>query len=187
MPDHSRQSKLMPKTSRGLSLTPSTPTSSSNSIDRKPQEWKKKWLTEKYPCFYCGQVGHWLPNCPTKAVVDQMKHQCRQNAVVVSIGAIPLPCCGDALLDLGATHSIVGKILFFTHLSSTDLTLSVALNHQFPIGGIGTIQLLTPNGPITLSKVLYCKHIPGIIISLGQLFNDNIHIFFSNGLFYFAA
>ncbi|MBW0528771.1 hypothetical protein O181_068486 [Austropuccinia psidii MF-1] len=96
---------------------------------------------------------------------------------------MPLPGCGDALLDLGATHSIVGNISFFTHLSSTNLTLSVASNHRFPIGGIGTIRLLTPNGPINLSNVLYRKHIPGVVISLGQLFNDNIHIFFSNGLF----
>ncbi|MBW0528772.1 hypothetical protein O181_068487 [Austropuccinia psidii MF-1] len=74
-PDHSRQSKLMPRTSRGPSLPPSTLTPSSNSIDSKPEEWKRKWLTAKNPCFYCGQVGHWLPNCPTKAMADRMKHQ----------------------------------------------------------------------------------------------------------------
>ncbi|MBW0538332.1 hypothetical protein O181_078047 [Austropuccinia psidii MF-1] len=182
-PDRSRQSKSTPKTSRGPSLAPSTPTPSSNSIDRKPDKWKKKWLTKKNPCFYCGQVGHWLPNCPTKAMADRMKHQRRQNVVVASIGAMPLPGCGDALLDSGATHSVVGDLSFFTTLSLTDLTLSVASNHRFPIGGIGTVRLLTPNGPITLSNVLYCKHIPGVVISLGQLFNDNIHIFFSNGLF----
>ncbi|MBW0524484.1 hypothetical protein O181_064199 [Austropuccinia psidii MF-1] len=105
-PDLSWQSKLTPKTSHGPSLTPSTLTSSSNSICIKPEEWKKKWLTAKNPCFDCGQVGHWLPNCPTKVVVDQMKHQHRKKVVVASIAAMPLPGCRDALLDSGATHSV---------------------------------------------------------------------------------
>ncbi|MBW0476761.1 hypothetical protein O181_016476 [Austropuccinia psidii MF-1] len=161
MPDHSRQSKLTPKTSCDPSLTPSTPTSSSNSIDRKPEKWKKKWSTAKNPCFYCGQVGNWLPNFPTKAVADWMKHQRQQNVGVASIGAMPLPGCGDAFLDSGATHSIVGNISFFTHLT-------LYFNHQWflPIQQSFSFNTSPTIQPITIS------HPPPVNLSTRPISSD---------------
>ncbi|MBW0540889.1 hypothetical protein O181_080604 [Austropuccinia psidii MF-1] len=30
------------------------------------EELKKQWLTPRNPCFYCGEAGHWAPECPAR-------------------------------------------------------------------------------------------------------------------------
>ncbi|MBW0553287.1 hypothetical protein O181_093002 [Austropuccinia psidii MF-1] len=63
---HSWQSAPTPKTNPILPSLSSNSPSPLNSIDRKSEDWKRKWLTTKSPCFYCGKVGHWLLSCPTR-------------------------------------------------------------------------------------------------------------------------
>ncbi|MBW0513325.1 hypothetical protein O181_053040 [Austropuccinia psidii MF-1] len=48
------------------------PSMTAQSIDQQSPDWKKKWLTSKNPCFYCGGTGHWAPNCPTLELPIQL-------------------------------------------------------------------------------------------------------------------
>ncbi|MBW0510631.1 hypothetical protein O181_050346, partial [Austropuccinia psidii MF-1] len=48
---------------------------------------------------------------------------------------------------------------------------------------IGTIELHTSYGLLRLNNVLYCRNIPGVILSLGHLLKENFSVFFSNNLF----
>ncbi|MBW0537164.1 hypothetical protein O181_076879 [Austropuccinia psidii MF-1] len=109
------------------------------SIQNQSPEWKKKWLTARNPCFYCGGSGHWAPNCPVKAKAKQAHRQQSRGALVAWLGVIPMLENGEGLLDSGATHSVVGNIFLFTQLSPDDMSLSVASWHCFNVDGIGTI------------------------------------------------
>ncbi|MBW0551217.1 hypothetical protein O181_090932 [Austropuccinia psidii MF-1] len=132
------------------------------------------------PCHYCGEVGHWSPDCPIKAKATSARNQyCQPIATVASMGNVPTLEEYDALLDLGATHLVVGNISLFTLLKPTDMVLSVALSHWFKLNGIGEIILSTTNGSIK-KNVLYCKHITGTILSLGHLLKGNFELHFQH-------
>ncbi|MBW0565413.1 hypothetical protein O181_105128 [Austropuccinia psidii MF-1] len=137
-----------------------------------------------FPCHYCGEVGHWCPTCPvkTKASEARIKAQ-HQKANIAGIGVVSTLEGSEALLDSGATHSVVGHLSLFTSLTSTDMTLSVASSESFKVNAIGTIELPTSNGIICLNNVLYCCNIPGVILSVGHLLKEHFLVSFSNNVF----
>ncbi|MBW0536826.1 hypothetical protein O181_076541, partial [Austropuccinia psidii MF-1] len=140
--------------------------------------------SSNFPCHYCGEIGHWSPNCPIKAKANEAKNKARyQRASVAGIGVVPTLEASEALLDSGATHSVVGNISLFTSLTSTDMTLSVASSESFQVNAIGTIELHTSYGLLRLNNVLYCQDIPGVILSLGHLLKENFSVSFFNNLF----
>ncbi|MBW0538726.1 hypothetical protein O181_078441 [Austropuccinia psidii MF-1] len=137
-----------------------------------------------FPCHYCGEVGHWSPNCPVKAKANEARTKARhQKAKVAGIGVVPTLEASEALLDSGATHSVVGHLLLFTSLMSTNMTLSVASSESFRVNAIGTIELSTSGGVLRLHNVLYCRNIPWVILSLGHLLKERFLVSFSNDLF----
>ncbi|MBW0562949.1 hypothetical protein O181_102664 [Austropuccinia psidii MF-1] len=82
--------------------------------------------SSRYPCHYCGEVGHWLANCPVRAKANEARSGSQfQNVNVSRIGVVPMIENDAALLDSGAMHSVVGNISLFTSLVKTDMTLSV--------------------------------------------------------------
>ncbi|MBW0583837.1 hypothetical protein O181_123552 [Austropuccinia psidii MF-1] len=77
--------------------------SDSSPIAGKSEEWKKKWLTPRNPCFYGGEVGHWVPDCPAMKVKDRINSP---RPSIARIGAVPALENNEILLDSGATHSV---------------------------------------------------------------------------------
>ncbi|MBW0478885.1 hypothetical protein O181_018600 [Austropuccinia psidii MF-1] len=137
-----------------------------------------------FPCHYCGEVGHWSPNCPVKAKANEARTKARrQKASVAGIGVVPTLEASEALLDSGATHLVVGHLSLFTSLMSTNMTLSVASSESFRVDAIGTIELSTSSGILWLHNVLYCCNIPGVILSLGHLLKERFLVSFLNDLF----
>ncbi|MBW0515792.1 hypothetical protein O181_055507 [Austropuccinia psidii MF-1] len=64
----------------------------------------------KYPCHYCGEVGHWLPNCPTRLKAYAARNRARGSGVnVASLGVVPLLEDTEGLIESGATHSALGS------------------------------------------------------------------------------
>ncbi|MBW0461685.1 hypothetical protein O181_001400 [Austropuccinia psidii MF-1] len=136
------------------------------------------------PCHYCGEIGHWSPTCPIKAKAFEIRFKGRQqSANVASMGVVPLLEDNEALLDSGAMHSVVGNLSLFTSLSTADMMLSVASSESFQVDGIGTIKLHTPYGLLQLNNVLYCRNIPGVLLSLGHLLNEGFSISFLDNYF----
>ncbi|MBW0535088.1 hypothetical protein O181_074803 [Austropuccinia psidii MF-1] len=150
----------------------------------RSDEWKKKWLTPRNLCFYCGESGHWVPDCPAKK--KAMAVRTRINSLrlsIAKIGAVPALENNEILLDSGATHSVVGDLSLFIDLKSTNMKLSVASSEKFDVGAIGSIKLITKFGPMIVENVLYCSAIPGVVLSIGQLLDQGFDIKFDNGLF----
>ncbi|MBW0497894.1 hypothetical protein O181_037609 [Austropuccinia psidii MF-1] len=63
------------------------------------------------------------------------------------------------------------------------MTLSVASDQKLQVAGIGQIQLKIGKGTLTIKNVFYCKDIPGIILSIGQMINQLIKITFCKNQF----
>ncbi|MBW0544491.1 hypothetical protein O181_084206 [Austropuccinia psidii MF-1] len=63
------------------------------------------------------------------------------------------------------------------------MSLSVASNQKLPVVGIGQIRLKMKKGFLTINNVLYCKEIPGIILSIGQMIGQLIGVTFFNNQF----
>ncbi|MBW0538074.1 hypothetical protein O181_077789 [Austropuccinia psidii MF-1] len=91
----------------------------------------------------------------------------------------------EALLDSGATHLVVGNISLLDNFWPADMNLSVASSHQFCVEGIGELRLNTPSGILHVQDVLYCKVIDGIILSIGQMLSQGIHVSFLSKNFSF--
>ncbi|MBW0566180.1 hypothetical protein O181_105895 [Austropuccinia psidii MF-1] len=160
------------------------PASRSTKIPSSSRQVEPRIPNSRFPCHYCSEVGHWSPQCPIKAKAIEMKARAqRKPANIASMGVVPSLEDHEALLDSGATHSVVGELSLFASLTATDMVLSVASSESFKVNGIGTIVLDTPHGPLCLNNVLYCRHIPGILLSLGHLLNENFSISFLNNLF----
>ncbi|MBW0548615.1 hypothetical protein O181_088330 [Austropuccinia psidii MF-1] len=137
-----------------------------------------------FPCHYCGEAGHWSPNCLIKAKANEIKSRAVHRPVnVAGMGVVPSLENNEALLDLGATHPVVGNISLFTSLKPTDMTLSVASSESFKVNAIGTIVLHTSYGTMRINNVLYCNNIPGVILSIGHLLNEGFSIYFLNDSF----
>ncbi|MBW0505049.1 hypothetical protein O181_044764 [Austropuccinia psidii MF-1] len=101
----------------------------------------------RFPCHYCGEVGHWSPNCPIKAKENEARNKAQhQKARIAGIGVVPNLEASEALMDSGAMHLVVGHLLLFTSLMSTNMTLSVTSSKSFKVDAIGTIALPTSNG-----------------------------------------
>ncbi|MBW0531514.1 hypothetical protein O181_071229 [Austropuccinia psidii MF-1] len=141
-------------------------------ISSRSEEWKKRWLTPQNPCFYCGEAGHWEPECPARKKATSARISSQQKEKVVSIGAVPDLEYDEGLLDSGATNSVVGDASLFTALWKTNITLSVASSHQFPVDYIGNIALKTQEGTLTMKNVLSCDTIKGIVLSIGQIISQ---------------
>ncbi|MBW0527798.1 hypothetical protein O181_067513 [Austropuccinia psidii MF-1] len=169
-----------------------------------PASWALKWLNEEHPC------NHWASDCPRKAAgksplqdpqianlglklkkskyvshvaLMAMEARDEDSSNVTSIQAMP----GNhklVLIDSGATHHVSGERAHFIDYCNVDLNLSVATTDKFKVKGIGRIRLYTPAGDLFLQNVLYCEHIPGVVISLGK-FGANDGVFeYKNGLFH---
>ncbi|MBW0483645.1 hypothetical protein O181_023360 [Austropuccinia psidii MF-1] len=100
---------------------------------------KKKTYDPSRPCYYCGELGHWTPTCPVKIKANESRFKFKQQANVASFDTSPSIESLKALLDSGATHSVVGDISLFTSMSPTNMNLSVASNHKFMVVGIGEL------------------------------------------------
>ncbi|MBW0480340.1 hypothetical protein O181_020055 [Austropuccinia psidii MF-1] len=143
-------------------------------ISSRSEEWKKRWLTPQNPCFYCGEAGHWAPECPAQRKATNARLLSQRKANVASIGAVPALECNEALLDSGETHSVVGDASLFTALWKTNITLSVASSHQLPVDYIGNIALKTCEGTLMIKNVLLCSAIKGVVLSIGQLISQGL-------------
>ncbi|MBW0461669.1 hypothetical protein O181_001384 [Austropuccinia psidii MF-1] len=145
---------------------------------------KKKTFDPSRPCYYCGELGHWAPTCPIKIKASNARNQFREHAAnVAGFDATPSIETIEALLDSGATHSVVGNISLFTYILTTNMTLSVASNDKFAVVGIGRISLKIGKSFLEVDDVLYCKEIPGIILSIGKLIAQSINVRFDNDEF----
>ncbi|MBW0542144.1 hypothetical protein O181_081859 [Austropuccinia psidii MF-1] len=143
-------------------------------ISSRLEEWKKRWLTLQNPCFYYGEAGHFAPKCPAQKKVTNARIWSRRKANVASIGAVPAMEYNEALLDSGATHSVVGDASLFTALQKTNMTLSVASSHQFPVDYISNIALKTCEGTLTIKNVLLCDAIKGAVLSIEQMISQGL-------------
>ncbi|MBW0536231.1 hypothetical protein O181_075946 [Austropuccinia psidii MF-1] len=144
-----------------------------------------KTRSSQYPCHYCGKVGHWSPNCPIRVKANEIKNKTRRQQInVAGMGVVPMLESNEALLDSSATHSVVGNLSLFTYWKQTNMRLSVASSESFKVNAIGSIALDTPYGILWLNNVLYCRDIPGVILSLGHLLQENFSISFLNQSFH---
>ncbi|MBW0542359.1 hypothetical protein O181_082074 [Austropuccinia psidii MF-1] len=156
----------------------------SSPIMSRSDDWKKKWLTPRHPCFHCGESGHWVPDCPArKRGVAACAQSSQRSASVAAIGVIPMFEKTEALLDSGATHLVVGDISLFVNIRPANMNLSVASSHRFSVEGIGELRLETPSGRLYIKDVLYCKAITGIVLSIGQMISQQIVVTFSRNCF----
>ncbi|MBW0526967.1 hypothetical protein O181_066682 [Austropuccinia psidii MF-1] len=109
-------------------------------IASRSNEWKRKWLTSKNPCFHCGKVGHWAPDCPNckkGAVAWVQSSQCSSD--VAAICVIPMSENTEALLDSGANYLVVGNISLLDKVWPANMNFSVTSSHQFCVKGIGEL------------------------------------------------
>ncbi|MBW0532137.1 hypothetical protein O181_071852 [Austropuccinia psidii MF-1] len=143
-------------------------------ISSRSEEWKKRWLTPQNPCFYCGEAGHWAPECPARKKASSARVSSQQKANVASIGAVLALEYDEALLDSGATHSVIGDASLFTALWKANITLSVASSHQFPVDYVGNVALKTWEGTWKIKNVLLCEAIKGVVLSIGQLISQGL-------------
>ncbi|MBW0547906.1 hypothetical protein O181_087621 [Austropuccinia psidii MF-1] len=64
-----------------------------------------------------------------------------------------------------------------------NMRLLVASSHRFDVDAIGDIQLITTEGPLIVRGVLFCKDIPGVVLSIGHLISQKISVEFINNQF----
>ncbi|MBW0534067.1 hypothetical protein O181_073782 [Austropuccinia psidii MF-1] len=93
-----------------------TITKSSPPISSRSEEWKNRWLTLQNPCFYCREAGHWMPECQSRKKATSARITSQQKEKVAGIGAVPALEYDEALLDSGATHSVVGDASLYCTL-----------------------------------------------------------------------
>ncbi|MBW0535509.1 hypothetical protein O181_075224 [Austropuccinia psidii MF-1] len=179
----SHQGNRTPPKSTAPYLGLTTPQSASPIVNRS-DGWKRRWLTPQNPCFYCGEVGHWAPDCPARLkAANARASSSKQKATVASMGTVPILENNEALLDSGATHSVTNNLSLFTNIRRTNMNLSVASSQQFQIDTIGDIQLNTSHGPLLVRDVLFCKDIPGVVLSIGQLISQGILVRLNGNIF----
>ncbi|MBW0527366.1 hypothetical protein O181_067081 [Austropuccinia psidii MF-1] len=113
----------------------------------------------QFPRHYCSEMGHWSPNCPIKTKATEMKARAQQQpANVASMGVVPLLEDHEALLDSGATHSVVGKLLLFTSLTTTDMT---SLNNPLS----STVSILTStNSSLNSDSLLWHRRVAHLLL-----------------------
>ncbi|MBW0509846.1 hypothetical protein O181_049561 [Austropuccinia psidii MF-1] len=161
-----------------------TPISLFSPIAERDLEWRRKWLTLRNPCFHCSKIGRWVLDCPTRAKAAKARTKLNQkSASIAEIGVVPALEQNEASLDSGATHSVVGNLSLFSHLWDADMTLSVASRKMYPVVTIGQIILKTKTGTLIVDGRLYCKHIPGMALSIGHLLKQGIGVDFYDDVF----
>ncbi|MBW0538816.1 hypothetical protein O181_078531 [Austropuccinia psidii MF-1] len=161
-----------------------TASQSASPIANRPDGWKRRWLTPQNPCFDCGEVGHWAPDCLARIkAANARASSSKQKATVASMGAVPILENNEALLDSGATHLVTNNLSLFTNIRRTNMNLSVASSQQFRIDTVGDIQLNTFHGPLIIQDVLFCNNIPGVVLSVGQLISQGILVRFNDNIF----
>ncbi|PLW53210.1 hypothetical protein PCANC_09768 [Puccinia coronata f. sp. avenae] len=158
--------------------------------------WARRVLSDKLPCQYYFEWGHWLLDCPLfrgkKAPIGDPRlanphfklrkssvcHPALRRASPPSqAGRSPANVASVqqqgneqdvALLDSGATDSVTNDVSLFTSLRPTTMNLIVASTDWFPVRKVGDVVLPTPNGSLRISNVLFCLNIKGTIISVGK-------------------
>ncbi|MBW0490169.1 hypothetical protein O181_029884 [Austropuccinia psidii MF-1] len=161
----------------------------STSAPRPPNQGNKpkkesKTFDPTRPCFYCGELGHWVPNCPVKEKAMKLRtHPTENRTSIASLDTGPSIESLEALLDSGATHSVVGDLSLFSDIKPANMSLSVASKQKLPVVGIGQIRLKIGGSTLIIKHVLYCKGIPGIILSIGQMLTQQIKVEFSDNRF----
>ncbi|MBW0593425.1 hypothetical protein O181_133140 [Austropuccinia psidii MF-1] len=161
------------------------PPNKSCPIFSRTDKWKKKWLTPKNPCFYCGKAGHWAPNCPAwKKAANARLSSLQWKVNVASISAIPALEYNEALLELGETHSVLGNISLFTTMQKTEITLLVASSHQFMVDVIRDITLKTLKGQLILKNILLFPEIKGVFLLVGKTISQDMLVKLLNNDFH---
>ncbi|MBW0486088.1 hypothetical protein O181_025803 [Austropuccinia psidii MF-1] len=105
-PDNNHQKDRSHPSNRQPRMNSPRSPMSEQSIQQQSPDWKKKWLTARHPCFYCGGIGHSSTNCPIKAKAEQVQSKRENQSSIASIGVVPALENGESLLDSGATHSV---------------------------------------------------------------------------------
>ncbi|MBW0490260.1 hypothetical protein O181_029975 [Austropuccinia psidii MF-1] len=76
-------------------------------IASSSHQFDMRMPSSHFPCHYCREAGHWSPNCLIKAKANEMRSRAVHRPVnVAGMGVVPSLENNEALLDLGATHSV---------------------------------------------------------------------------------
>ncbi|MBW0584993.1 hypothetical protein O181_124708 [Austropuccinia psidii MF-1] len=101
---------------------------------------EEKVVNLKKPCFHCGEVGHWAPDCPTcKKGAVAWAQSSQRSADMAAIGVIPMLENTEALLDSSATYLVVGNISLLDKVWPANINFSVTSSHQSCVEGIGEL------------------------------------------------
>jgi hypothetical protein len=88
------------------------------------------------------------------------------SGALASVSAAPKNTA-DVLVDSGATNHVTSHRSLFINFTSANSSLRVASEERISVDGVGTINIPTQHGIITLSNVLYCPGIKGTVLSVG--------------------
>ncbi|MBW0477963.1 hypothetical protein O181_017678 [Austropuccinia psidii MF-1] len=100
------------------------------------------------------EAGNWEPKCPAHLkAANAILSSSQRKAMVASIGAIPMLENEEALLDSGATHTVIGDISLFTPMTKSNKNLLVASSYQLPVYAIGNVTLVTLQGRLPLLPI----------------------------------
>ena len=126
------------------------------------------------PCFVCGEVGHWAPNCKQR---KGRKNHHGQNgkSVNVTIGNNDKGASGygnlptvlsvfqstDWWIDTGANIHVCADIsLFSSYQVTRDLSVLMGNGSHASVRGVGTVDLKFTSGKIVQLKNV--QHVPSI-------------------------
>ncbi|KAK1424234.1 hypothetical protein QVD17_19555 [Tagetes erecta] len=163
----------------------------------KPKEKKQK----SDPCFHCGEVGHWLRNCPTYLKELKEKRDAGQASGTTFMIHIDLNITSHNtwVLDTRCGTHIYNLLQGFKrskNLKKGDISLYMGNGAQVQVEAKGDFVLKLPSGlEVILHDILYAPSLTRNIISVSLLrqfgydfnFVDNAIDVSLIGIFYFKA